>query len=308
MNELRGAKLTFGLAAGLAIVAVHGIARADETAACVKASEQAQSLRDEGKYRSAREQLLLCSRDVCPSVVRKDCVTWLADVDAAMPSIVLGAKDGAQDVVDVKVSLDGKPLAEKLDGKPLPMDAGEHTITFERQGRPAVQSKVVLHAGEKNRAISVQLGAEPNAAGGGGARGGGGGTAEQSSSGPPIAGYVVGGIGVVAIGGFAFFGLSGKSDVDNMRSGPNACAPNCDPSKVDAAKAKLLVADISLGVGVVGLGVATYLILTHGKSNEPESAAKPEAEAKDARPRLRLTSFELTPTRGGGYASFGASF
>src|SRR5260221_6978808 len=94
--------------------------RADEVATCVKAAEQAQSLRDEGKYRKAGEQLLVCSRDVCPGVVRKDCVQGLTELDGSMPTIVITARGGAgRDVVEVKVTLDGARLTERLDGKPI---------------------------------------------------------------------------------------------------------------------------------------------------------------------------------------------
>ena len=51
-------------------------ARADDKEQCVAASEQAQTLKDEGKLRAARSQLLACARDVCPGIVRKDCDKW----------------------------------------------------------------------------------------------------------------------------------------------------------------------------------------------------------------------------------------
>ena len=159
---MRSAKI--GVAVGLfgAALLLPRASFADEVATCVKANEQAQSLRDEGKYKRAREQLLVCTRDVCPGIVRKDCMQWLSDLDASMPSVVINAKDaGGRDLVDVKVTVDGQPLTEKLDGKPIAIDPGEHAFHYEAAGAPPVDDKILLHAGEKNRVLAVKLGAAP---------------------------------------------------------------------------------------------------------------------------------------------------
>jgi len=86
---------------------------------CLKASEDAQLLRIKTQLVAAREKLLVCSNDACPKLVKKDCSDWLDEVDHAMPTIVLGARDpDGADLVDVHVTLDGNPLADRLDGKP----------------------------------------------------------------------------------------------------------------------------------------------------------------------------------------------
>ena len=293
--------LWVSLAVAVGAVLVSTPARADDVATCVKASEQAQSLRDEGKYRKAREQLLVCTRDVCPSVVRKDCVQWLSEVDASMPSIVITARDGSgRDLTDVKVTLDGAALTEHLDGKPIPIDPGEHTLHYETAGAPPVDEKVVMHAGEKNRALSVQLGAHAQSAST--SAGGGEGEQPRASKGPPVAAFIIGGLGVVALGSFAFFGLSGKSDVDDMRQ-PGGCAPNCSQSQVDSARTKLVIADISLGVGVVALGVATYMILAN---RSPASATVTTGTTRGS--FLSNASFDVRAAPGGGVAQLGGRF
>ena len=267
---------------------------ADEVAACVKASEQAQSLKDEGKLKRARDQLLICARDVCPSVVKKDCVQGLAEVDGSMPSVVMSAKDArGRDLSAVKVSIDGVPLTDRLDGKPQPIDPGEHLFRFELAGSAPTEEKVVIRTGEKNRAVSIQFplaeGAPPAAETPAPA------PTERPAAKPPIAGYVIGGIGVVALGGFAIFGISGKNAVSDMRDGPTKCAPTCDQSRVDSARTKLVLADVSLGIGVVAIGVATYLILTN---KAPETA--PAA--------AMLPKFDFRALPGGGVAQVAARF
>jgi hypothetical protein len=54
----------------------------------------------------------------------------------------------------------------------------------------------------------------------------------------------------------------------------NSCAPKCSDSAVSQVRTKLLVADISLGVGVVSLAVAGYLLLSAPHHEEPAHAAR----------------------------------
>ena len=70
------------------------LARADVTRAqCVEAYERAQYMRRESKLRGAREALLVCAQDSCPAATRGDCVPWLAEVERALPTIVIAARD-----------------------------------------------------------------------------------------------------------------------------------------------------------------------------------------------------------------------
>jgi hypothetical protein len=67
--------------------------KAEEKRVCAVASEEAQLRRIHGKLRGARDQLLICARDVCPTLVKHDCDHWLAEVDASMPTVVISALD-----------------------------------------------------------------------------------------------------------------------------------------------------------------------------------------------------------------------
>ena len=116
----------------VASVLVARGALADEKAACLDASSKGQTLRDQHKLVEARQQLRVCAAGGCPSVVQTDCAAWLADVEKAIPTVVLAAKNGAgADLFDVKVSVDGQPLASRLDGQALPLDPGPHAFRFE---------------------------------------------------------------------------------------------------------------------------------------------------------------------------------
>jgi hypothetical protein len=295
-QRLGSRRALLSVTVALSTLAVPATTRAaDEVQTCVKASEQAQSLRDEGKYRRAREQLLICSREPCPAVVKKDCLQWLSDIDASLPSVVISAKDSqGHDITDLKVTVDGQPFIDKLDGKPIAVDPGEHLFRYERPGQAPQEDKVVIQAGQKNRALAVSYGARSAGpiAGGGVSR-----EPAAEKTGPPVIAFVLYGVGAVAGLSFAYFGLTGKSKVDDLR---NSCGVNhtCAQSDVDAARSKLIIADVSLAVGFVAVGVATYLLLSHDSGGE----------AKVTTAATHVPLLDVKPLPGGGAATLGAAF
>jgi len=233
-----------GLVASSAVLfalALAADAQADdrqEKKVCAQASEEAQQLRTDGHPREARERLLVCVRDVCPQVVRKDCTLWLAEVEAALPSVVINARDGqGHDLVNVRVTLDGKPFTDKVDGKSIAVNPGIHVFRYEADDAPPIEEKVVVREGEKNRELVVTFKTpgpavapvpEPPTPPGVVAPS----PAPAAHSGPPALTYVLAGVAVVAAGGYAYLGIQGKNDVDNLRS---TCAPACSQSQKDSA-------------------------------------------------------------------------
>ena len=270
-------------------------ALADDKTRCISASEQGQQLRDDGKYSQARDAFTTCSRDVCPAIVRRDCTRWLAELEELWPSVVFGAKDEAgRDLSAVRVTMDGKPLAGSVDGKPLFVDPGAHVFRFEAEGHAPMEQDVVMHASEKGRAIDVQFGPGGGAvaplprSAGNGARGS---PAPEAGDAPAWA-WVLAGVAVVAFGTEAYFGVSGLSDRSNLEAQPCARTATCNSGSVQAVRNKFAVADVALGVGVVSAVVSAYLFLSHGAP-----ARKPETGHVD-----------LTPVPGGGVAVVGGSF
>jgi hypothetical protein len=277
-----------------AATSTASVARADDKQQCVTASDQGQSLRDEGKYRRAREAFTTCSRPVCPTIVQRDCVKWLADLEATSPSVVVNAKDDkGNDLTAVKVTVDGVALASTLDGRPVLVDPGEHTFHYETDGFPPVEDKIVIHSGEKSRVLAVQFGT-PAAPGGASTTpgaatpsgeapksGGGGGSASSA--------WVFAGIAVAAFATEAYFGLSGLSDRSSLENGCGK-TQTCNPSDVDSVRTKFTVADIALAVGIVSAGLSAYFFLTH--KSEPSQSAH----------------VDFAPLPGGGAATLGGRF
>jgi hypothetical protein len=150
------------LGAGFADRPAHAAdaARAPTTAGCLAAAESSLALRSQHKLRDARAQLLICSAPSCPADVRAECIRRVAEINAALPSVVFEAKDGdGNDLVEVTVTMDGQPLADRLDGPALVVDPGVHSFVFEASGQPAVRKQFVIREGDKDRRERITLGA-----------------------------------------------------------------------------------------------------------------------------------------------------
>jgi hypothetical protein len=270
-------------ASGMLVSSVAREARATGPALdCPSSSEEGQRLRDKNKYLEARAMFRACSQSTCPAIVRKDCSKWLAEIDDSQPSIVIAAQDATgADLSAVRVMLDDKQVASRIDGSPIAIDPGEHSLRVETEGHAPLSQRVIVRVNEKNRLIRVvfQDGPKPAVSGppkppAGDAptngAGSGAGAGPRASSGLPVLGFVVGGLGVLAMGSFAYFGLTSKSDLGALRS---ECAPFCDQSKLDDVKSRMLIADVSLGVGIVALGVAVVIFATSGGGKKPAVTA-----------------------------------
>jgi hypothetical protein len=220
---------------------------------CAAAHVEAQKLRNAGNLLEARTKLLVCSNAACPDAFVAECVPWLTEIEHALPSLVFEARlpDGS-DAIDVRVTVDGAPAADKLDGRTFAVNPGDHIIRFiPRAGAPAVERHVVAAEGEKARVVRVELSSAPE----------GGPPARPPSPEPTrsttLPAYVVAGAGVVALGGFAYFALTGLSAEHDLRD----CSPSCPPSRVDPVRRDYVAADVFLGVGVAALVVAAILVL-----------------------------------------------
>ena len=251
-------------AVAASLTLVPTLARADEKADCVSASENAQKLKDDRKFIKAREQMLVCARDVCPAAVKKDCADQVADLDKRTPSVVLHAKDkGGQDLVAVKVTGDGAPLTEQLDGRAITLDPGVHTFRFEAAGNEPLEQKVVLAEGERDRNITVTFG-----------KPGGDQPVPTTKKGAPIGAFIVAGIGLVGMGvGAAFWGI-GLGDKSSAESGPTACKPTCPQSRVDDIHTKLVIGDVAFfaGTAILAAGLIWTIVHYAGGGGNKEAA------------------------------------
>ena len=84
--------------------------------ACLATYVESQSERRAGKLLAARAAAVTCGSESCPDVLRSDCVTWLRELDASIPTVVFSAStpDGL-DVAPVAANLlEDRHLARQL--------------------------------------------------------------------------------------------------------------------------------------------------------------------------------------------------
>jgi hypothetical protein len=230
------------------VVVVTSSVRADETKdACLVGYEQSQVARKSGDLATARQQLRVCARAACPALVRNDCVTWLEQVESSFPSIVLHAERDGADVTAVRVVLDGKSIASRLDGKGFEIPPGEHTFRFELEGAPPVTQTVLVREGEKDRPVEIHFASAHSK------------SAPKSDEVPqsfrptPTGVYVLGGLGLAGLGTFAVLAATGKGKESSLRS---SCAPSCSDSSVSSLQTQFLIGDLGLGVGIASSAAA----------------------------------------------------
>jgi hypothetical protein len=238
---------------------------------CASAAEEGQKLRAQGKLREALASFTSCASDRCPAVIRSDCSTWRAEVDGAIPTVVVratAAEELARELYDVRVTIDGVAVTDKLDGGELPVNPGEHEVTFSAADRVSSTDTVVVRVGEKHRMLSVALrSTKPQAV--------------IVKPPPPkpaprprvsTPARILLGVSAAALATSAGFGLSGWLSARHLR---NTCKPDCDQSDVDSVRTRLRVADVSLGVGVAAAAAAGWLIWRRPPGTEPPVSLAP---------------------------------
>jgi hypothetical protein len=256
-------RIRAGVLAGAAATLVSVLAppgRADD-AACISAVEQSLILRQKGHLHEALKTLALCADPVCPTELRTECAQRIDSIALAMPTLVLGAKDGAgNDLYDVRVSMDGAPLAASLDGRPVSVDPGEHAFRFETVGQPPVEKNLVVREGEKNRSESVVIGPVVAAP-----------IASAPSAAPPAQGswgttktlsIASGAVGLAALGlGIALgaFASSAQGDERN-HCGSSAC-PNRAQAVEDFNTAQKDATGSTIAISAGAVFVATSAVL-----------------------------------------------
>jgi hypothetical protein len=262
-------------------------------AVCRRAYEGSQLRRREHQLIEARGELRVCGAEACPAFLSVDCVQWLGQVEAGIPSLVFEASTDAGAIFDVTARIDGAVVATELDGRPIEVDPGLHTVTFERPGRATQEQRIILREGEKNRLVVAdwRTPKAPEAVGAGG-RG------ER-----PVPRVVLVTAGIAALG-FADFAVAAALG-DSLKSDLEAsgCSPFCPRDKVDALRARYVVADIGLSIGIADLAASAVLFFflrgDRGQTRAwtPGPAPSPAAAA-----------IVIEPTPSGAFAAWRGAF
>jgi hypothetical protein len=286
--------------------------------ACAAAYRDADMLAKDGELQAARAKLQMCARASCGAVQRR-CTSRLLRVEADLPSIVPVATDDAgRSVVETSVTIDGKPLLPRIDGRSLTVDPGVHEFTFETAGTPPATVKVVVPQGRRNQPIAALLHVpdgkppreeparppappppvvtppvvkppvvdEPPPV----ARVRPPARRAEPRSGSSVAPALLAVVGVAGLAGGGLLTYWGRQDNQKLAD----CSPTCPPETIHHIRMLYLGADVSFVVGGLALGTATLLWLTSGPAPQEE--------------RLAGAHFGITPTRSGAVASYGRTF
>lgn len=240
---------------------------------CAADHEKAQLQRLEGQLLAARQSLLQCASEACPSFIRNDCVRWLEEVRQETPSVILEAKGDDGPLTDVQVLVDGEVLTESLTGKTIPLDPGPYTFEFVSPSGETREKKVLLHQGERHAVVEADFRSEEELVAAGVTPPGPRDSGVETHRPIPVSAYIAGGVTVAALASFAVFGIIAKNQEGDALE---TCAPNCGAPVVDDIKQKALIADISLGVGAAAAATAAVLYFTRPTVQKQETAAKME--------------------------------
>lgn len=186
----------------------------------------------------------------------------------------------AEPTPGLMVRRDGQEIPAAAIGTALPVDPGPHTIEATAPGYSVWSTSVVIGPAADAKTLAVPRLVplpEPAQEAGGAPRAGDGAAAADDGAGARrTAGFVIGGVGVAAIGVGAVFGVMAASQASGAEDDPALCPDRrCTPAgreEIDAASTKALVSTIGIGVGLAAAGVGAALILTSGSSARAEGA------------------------------------
>jgi len=222
----------------------------------VDAATRGQIQRDDGKLHAAAEAFAVCVSSTCPAAVRKSCTEWLADANGKMPHLTVRSEDAGA----TKLVVDG--AAASFD-KEQTLDPGRHNVKveFDKGRRPFVIDFTL--APSESKTVDARAPIDPPP------------PPPKITRPIPVPVFVLGGVFVLGMASWATFGLMAKSDTDQLQAD---CAPACREEDKDSAFTKALVADISLGVGIVAAVGAAYFFFTRPtKTEKTEKTEKSSA-------------------------------
>ena len=219
---------------------------------CVAEHESARQLRVQEQWLGARAAMLSCAEERCPLAIASDCRAWLDELARVLPTllIVVERPEPAASPVPPRVELDGIQLSLPDPPAPLELLPGRHRLRVELGNRPPVERSFLLQKGEKNHVEQVRYSDVP---------------VLPAPPPPPVperpisaTTYWLSGGALAAFAGSTALLLVGMRE---HRDAQDRCAPSCGSSTRTSIESKLVLADVSGGVGIALVGLAVYSYL-----------------------------------------------
>jgi hypothetical protein len=285
-------------ALALSVLLAESSAVADEPTKleCVAANEGAQKLRRAHRLLEARSLFLSCVTPACPGPVREDCLDELDAVEKALPTIVFVVRGpDRKDLTAVSVTMDDLLLADHLDGSAIQVDPGEHAFSFESEGFAWTALTIRIRDHDKRLPVHVTLRPLPAIESV---------PAKQEETPAPanppatpvpprspaptprippdsgtwkkLSSYValgVGGAGIAVGSVFGVAALNKKSSLDSAC--PDKACPPSRRSDIGALHTDAVASNVSLGIGIVGLGVGGVFLFLWRQGPGAEGSSAP---------------------------------
>jgi hypothetical protein len=248
---------------------------------CLDSANKGQQLRDHGDLIAAKKEFLICAESTCPSPLPKYCGDWLADVNSKVGGIIVKLVDSSgKDVTRTSramVTLDEASLASSAVGNRVDVNPGPHKVTVEiPNGGPRTVEEANVSPGEKDHVVVVVVNekAAPMTPA----------TTSPPKTSPsspveakpksglaavPIPSWIGWGVGAVGLIGFGIFGASALSDYNRYES---QCGNSCTGEARDDVEQSMILADVLLGIGLVGAAVGTVFYFTRPENKSTTTA------------------------------------
>lgn len=175
----------------------------------------------------------------------------IAERDAIAPKIVLVDVSTPGAPADATLSVGGMEVTSDLAGKPIPAMPGSIEVKLSAPGKTPATQTVTGAAGE-TKTVTVEF------------------AADSSVSDPPSTGgkfftpmrigaIAAAGVGVAGMILFAVEGSASNTTFDRLKERCGGPCPQEFAADVETGKSQQLLANVGLGVGIVGLGVGATL-------------------------------------------------
>jgi hypothetical protein len=200
-----------------------------------------------------------------------DCRRWLDEAKSLIPSVMIDVTTTRGAVGNLSVVLDGEVQADATEGHAIEIAPGVHHLEVSAPGYETATVTFTAHEREQHRRLNVELVPIPSAPK----------SAEESSPWVSVPVLISGGVALVGVGAFAYFGATARSRDRAL----DECTPECSRSVTNGIKRDYLIANVSAGVGAAAAVTALVLWLV-----------EPDSRADETEPAL---SFDWSPNHAG---------
>jgi hypothetical protein len=211
-----------------------------------------------GKLLESRVAMRQCAAEQCPALLQRDCVGWIDQLEAQIPSITFRVTVDGQSRTDGQMFVDGTLRPELANGKAVEVDPGKHRVRFVLAGVGPYEEEIVSSEGERYRMLEIALfstasaptpRAETHKTE----------TRRTETQRPvPLGTYVLGGVAVAAaVSG----GIWGAASLSLRHELEDTCAPACPDRRVAELRQRALITDLSWSVSALALvGATTWFV------------------------------------------------